>query len=98
VSVTMAERTQQPSPRAKRGRRPSRRRLALLCGALGLTSACLDPAISDEAPISESMPVLDGFDAGVEAVEDAPEELPAPTTAAPEPPPRDARTRRPRRR
>lgn len=66
---------------SQRARRLSQRQLALMCGALGLASACLNPAISDEPPISETVSVAEGYDAGVEAVEPASEAEPAPSSA-----------------
>jgi hypothetical protein len=61
-----------------------------MCGALGLASACLNPAISDEAPVSEVVPVVDGedtLDAGVAAAENPPETPPTPS-----PPPERSRS------
>ncbi len=73
--------------------------------ALGLAVACLNPAISDEPPISESMAAIGSPDAGLAAFEppeeESPEAVPVePLPSAPQPPGgrRDERTRRPMRR
>ena len=90
------------SHRSKPRRRLSRSAVVLLCGSLELASACLNPAISDEAPISQGVSVLEAyddetFDAGVEAADEAPEARPTPE-APPERPRGDTRTRGTRRR
>jgi hypothetical protein len=43
-----------------------RGRFLALCTTLGLALSCLNPDISDEAPISETTAALEGADAGAE--------------------------------
>jgi hypothetical protein len=54
-------------------------------GALGLASACLNPDISDEPPISESLAALDAPDAGGSALEEGPDLTQVPSSAPPQP-------------
>jgi hypothetical protein len=56
--------------------------------ALGLAVACLNPAISDEPPISESMAAIGSPDAGLAAFEPPEEE--SPEEASPEESPEEA--------
>jgi hypothetical protein len=68
--------------------------------ALGLASACLNPAISDEPPRSESVAISDSADAGTQDLEPSSEALPEPPSASAEPARgrRDERPRNPTRR
>jgi hypothetical protein len=67
------------------------RGVTLMCCGLGLAAACLNPAISDEPPVSETTLVLDSPDAGAPVVE-APDESP-PEPSMPTRPGGDERTR-----
>lgn len=88
--------------RTVRSTRPHRGvRRFLISGGLGLASACLNPDISDEPPISESAVAIDAPDAGAWALEQPFEPEPEPEpTQSPQPSPgrRDGVTRNPARR
>jgi hypothetical protein len=73
---------QRQAERDKRSRRGSS---WAIFAALGLATACLNPEISNEVPLSESTAALDGPDAGESAAEKTPDTTADPPTHPPEP-------------
>jgi hypothetical protein len=73
--------------RKNRGVRPRTAVLLALATAFGLASACLNPDISDEPPLSERAAALDAPDAGTPTIE-------GPSSVEPSPSERPSRSRR----